>query len=110
MVHSHVSLIAATMSPHPAALSYSEPEALTILVLASFVLLLNVINWLLDRIVYCGLIGQILVGIAYGVPGTDWLSRAMQDSVMQLGYLGLILIVYEGTEPQSAEKCECVPC
>jgi len=46
--------------------------------------------------VYCGLIGQILVGVAFGIPGADWLAQDVQSTVMQLGYLGLILIVYEG--------------
>ena len=87
------------MSPHPASLSYQEPDVVTILILASFLLLLNAVNWVLDRVVYCGLVGQILIGIAYGTPGADWLSRAVQDCIMQLGYLGLILIVYEGAWP-----------
>ncbi|KAH9825946.1 Sodium/hydrogen exchanger [Teratosphaeria destructans] len=78
------------------ALAYEEPSIVTILTLASFLLLLNGINYALDRIVYCGLIGQILVGVAWGTPGAKWLSQDVQDSVMQLGYLGLILIVYEG--------------
>ena len=56
------------MSPHPASLAYEEPDVVTILILASFLLLLNAVNWVLDRIVYCGLIGQILIGIAYGTP------------------------------------------
>ncbi|KAM0718665.1 hypothetical protein Q7P37_005736 [Cladosporium fusiforme] len=83
-------------STGPAALPYHEPGIVTILIISSFLLLLNAINYTLDRIVYCGLVGQILVGTAWGVPGAQWLSQAVQESVMQLGYLGLILIVYEG--------------
>lgn len=79
-----------------AALPYHEPGIVTILILSSFLLLLNGINYLLDRIVYCGLVGQILLGTAWGVPGAQWLAQATQESVMQLGYIGLILIVYEG--------------
>ncbi|KAG9958207.1 Sodium/hydrogen exchanger, partial [Aureobasidium melanogenum] len=79
-----------------AALSYHEPDIVTILIQASFLLILNGINWVLDNVIYCGLVGQILIGVAWGTPGANWLSQEVQDTVMQLGYLGLILIVYEG--------------
>lgn len=84
------------MASTQAALPYTEPGIVTILILASFLLLLNVVNNALDRTVYCGLVGQILIGVAWGVPGADWLPLEAQDTIMQLGYLGLILIVYEG--------------
>ena len=80
-----------------AALPYHEPGIVTILILASFLLLLNAINYVLDRVVFCGLIGQIIVGIAWSTPGADWLSAELQQAVVQLGYVGLILLVYEGT-------------
>jgi hypothetical protein len=79
-----------------AALPYHEPEIVTILIQASFLIVLNGVNWVLDNVIYCGLVGQILIGVAWGTPGANWLSPEVQDTVMQLGYLGLILIVYEG--------------
>ena len=79
-------------------LPYHEPEIVTILVQASFLLLLNVVNAALDRLLYCGLLGQVLVGIAWGAPGAKWLSVEMQEVVVQLGYLGLILLVYQGED------------
>lgn len=79
-----------------AALSYEEPGIATILIQSSFLLLLNVVNWILDNAIYCGLLGQVLMGIAWGTPGTGWLPLEVQDTVMQLGYLGLILVIYEG--------------
>ncbi|OQO10118.1 hypothetical protein B0A48_04475 [Cryoendolithus antarcticus] len=84
------------MSTSPSALSYHEPSISTLLVLSSFLLLLNFLNFLLNKVLYCGLIGQILLGILYGIPGANWLSLEVQDAVMQLGYIGLILVVYEG--------------
>ena len=81
-----------------ASLPYHEPGIVTILVIASFLLLLNAINYALDRIVYCGLVGQLFIGIAWGIPGANWLSAELQGSIVQLGYLGLILIVYEGED------------
>jgi hypothetical protein len=81
-----------------AALSYHEASINTILILTSFLLLLNIINYVLDKIIYCGLIGQIIIGIAWGLPGASWLALEVQNTVMQVGYLGLILIVYEGEQ------------
>ncbi|KAH6988108.1 Sodium/hydrogen exchanger family-domain-containing protein [Ilyonectria sp. MPI-CAGE-AT-0026] len=79
-----------------ASLSYHEPSITVISILSGFLLLLNLVNFGLDKIAYCGLIGQVALGIAWGTPGAKWLSREVEDAVMQLGYLGLILIVYEG--------------
>ncbi|KAM0704232.1 hypothetical protein Q7P35_008465 [Cladosporium inversicolor] len=79
-----------------ASLPYHEPGIVTILIIASFLLLLNAVSYVLDRIVYCGLVGQLFIGIAWGIPGANWLSADLQHSIVQLGYLGLILIVYEG--------------
>ena len=79
-----------------AALSFQEPPIKTILILSSFLILLNAVNHLLDRLIYCGLIGQVLIGVAYGTPGARWLDKGTEQIIVQLGYLGLILLVYEG--------------
>lgn len=79
-----------------AALPYHEPGIVTILILSSFLILANALNWALDRLLYCGLLGQIAIGIAWGTPGANWLSGDVQSTVVQVGYLGLILLVMEG--------------
>jgi hypothetical protein len=79
-----------------ASLPYHEPGIVIILLLTSFLLLLNVVNAALDRVLYCGLLGQVVVGITWGTPGAKWLSESFEETVVQLGYLGLILLVYEG--------------
>jgi NhaP-type Na+/H+ and K+/H+ antiporter len=78
------------------ALSYHEPGIVDILTLSSFLLILNAVSSLIDCYLYCGLIGQILIGVAWGAPGAAWLSIAAQETITQLGYLGLILLVFEG--------------
>ena len=78
------------------AIAYREPAILTILVQSSFLLVLNIINYLLDRAIYCGLVGQIFVGIASGTPGGKLLGEDAETVFTQLGYLGLILLVFEG--------------
>ena len=40
-------------------LPYHEPAILTILVQSSFLLVLNLVSLVLDRLVYCGLLGQV---------------------------------------------------
>ncbi|KAF9773937.1 hypothetical protein IL306_008150 [Fusarium sp. DS 682] len=79
-----------------ASLPYHEPSITIIAILSSFLLLLSLVNYGLDKIAYCGLIGQIALGIAWGTPGAKWLSREVEDAIVQLGYLGLILLVFEG--------------
>ncbi|EFQ34830.1 sodium/hydrogen exchanger family protein [Colletotrichum graminicola] len=84
------------MATTASSLAYHEPAIATIIALSCFLLLLNSVNYGLDKLVYCGLVGQVFLGIAWGTPGAKWLSAEMEHSVVQLGYLGLILIVFEG--------------
>ena len=79
-------------------LPYEEPGITTILSLASFLFLLNVFRYILDRLLYCGIIGEILIGIIWGLPvgGTAWLTEGTQEMIQAFGYLGLIGLVFEG--------------
>lgn len=78
------------------AVLYHEPDIITILIQSSFILALNAIDYILDKAIYCGLIGQILIGMAWGTPGANILGSDFQRTITDLGYLGLILIVFEG--------------
>ncbi|KAE8323099.1 Sodium/hydrogen exchanger family-domain-containing protein [Aspergillus sergii] len=78
------------------AFAYHEPAISTILNQTGFLLVLNLVNVCLDKLVYCGLIGQLFIGILWGTPGAKWLTRDMEIVIQQLGYLGLIMLVYEG--------------
>jgi Kef-type K+ transport system membrane component KefB len=79
-------------------LPYEEPGITTILSLTSFLLLLNIVRYIIDRLLYCGIIGEILIGIIWGLPvgGTSWLSQETQETIQSYGYLGLIGLVFEG--------------
>jgi Kef-type K+ transport system membrane component KefB len=79
-------------------LPYEEPGITVILSLSSFLLLLNGVRYALDRLLYCGIIGEILIGVVWGLPvgGTAWLSQGTQEAVQAFGYLGLISLVFEG--------------
>lgn len=80
-----------------AAFAYHEPPITTILNLTGFLVVLNIVNVCLDRILYCGLIGQLFIGILWGTPGAKWLNHETETVIQQLGYLGLIMLVYKGT-------------
>ena len=78
------------------ALQYEEPSLETLLPLASFLLALHILAWPFNRLFSCGLLGQILVGILWGAPLSSWLGSDIQRTVVNLGYVGLIVLVYEG--------------
>ena len=80
----------------PSSLPYHEPDITAILIFSSFLVLLNSINSVFDKLLYCGLIGQVFLGVAWGTPGGRLLSHAAEETIVQLGYVGLIMIVYEG--------------
>lgn len=86
------------------ALPYHEPSIITILIQSSFILVLNWVGFILDKAIYCGLVGQILIGIAYGTPGGQILSQDFEYTITEIGYLGLILLVYEGGLAASAKS------
>jgi Kef-type K+ transport system membrane component KefB len=79
-------------------LPYIEPVLAIILPLSTFIVLLNLARNLLDHALYCGLIGEIIIGILFGLPtsGTLLLSQPIQETVQCLGYLGLVGLVFEG--------------
>ncbi|OKL58483.1 hypothetical protein UA08_06036 [Talaromyces atroroseus] len=77
------------------AFPYQEPTISTILNQAGLLLALNIVNACLDKLLYCGLIGQLFIGILWGTPGAKWIGGEMEKVIQQLGYLGLIMLVYE---------------
>jgi Kef-type K+ transport system membrane component KefB len=79
-------------------LSYEEPRITVLLSLVSFLLLLNGVRHFLDHSLYCGIIGEILIGVIWGLPvgGTAWLAQGTQEAIQAFGYLGLIGLVFEG--------------
>ncbi|KAK6544016.1 hypothetical protein TWF694_000730 [Orbilia ellipsospora] len=76
--------------------AYHEPSPTDLFIISSFLLALNFTNWFLNSLLYCGSIGQIFIGIVFGTPLLSWLTTDLQSSILQLGYLGLLLLVYHG--------------
>ena len=89
------------------AVLYHEPTITTVLSQSAFILALNVVDFILDKAIYCGLVGQILIGMAFGTPGADVLGMGFQKAITDIGYLGLVLLVFEGglsTDVQSLSQ------
>lgn len=61
-----------------------EPRIVDILILSSFLLTRNVINSIVGGYLYNGLVGQILIGMGWGAPGTSCLFIPIHETVMQL--------------------------
>lgn len=79
-----------------AAFAYHEPSIETVLNYTGFLLSLNIVNTCLDKLLYCGLIGQLFIGVLWGTPGAQWFDQDIERVIQQIGYLGLILLIYEG--------------
>lgn len=67
------------------------------MVLISFFFFLAIAEWISDKIFRAGLIGQIVVGLIYGLPVGNIMPLDWQETFVSLGYIGLILIIFEGT-------------
>ncbi|KAG6878143.1 hypothetical protein C0993_011561 [Termitomyces sp. T159_Od127] len=79
------------------ALEYHEPSIVTILLQSSFLVSSNAVRYLLDRLLACGIVGQIFIGILFGEPSNfRLLTPDFQRAVVSLGYLGLILLCFQG--------------
>ncbi|KGO70924.1 Cation/H+ exchanger [Penicillium italicum] len=83
-------------SESEAAFAYHEPSIKTVLNYTGFLLTLNIANTCLDKLLYCGLIGQLFIGVLWGTPGAQWFDQQTERVIQQIGYLGLILLIYEG--------------
>ena len=83
--------------PNSAAfLEYHEPTIIPILTLISFFVNLSISSYLADKIFRAGLIGQIIVGLIYGAPVGNILAPEWQETFLALGYVGLLVIIFEG--------------
>ncbi|QMW36980.1 hypothetical protein G4B11_000216 [Aspergillus flavus] len=85
-------------------IAYHEPGIVEILTIISFFFILSLAEWLSSKMIRAGIIGQIAVGIIYGKPLADILTAEWQKTFLSLGYVGLILIIFEGTITSSLRE------
>lgn len=67
-----------------------------ILIIISFFFFLSLAKWVSAKTIQASIIGQIAMGIIYGVPLANILEKHWQETFLALGYVGLILIIFEG--------------
>ncbi|KAL1602444.1 hypothetical protein SLS60_005860 [Paraconiothyrium brasiliense] len=67
-----------------------------ILILVSFFTFLWISEYASEKIIRAGIIGPIIVGIIFGQPLANILHHEWQETFLYLGYIGLILIIFEG--------------
>ncbi|KAI4936423.1 hypothetical protein J4E85_001753 [Alternaria conjuncta] len=77
-------------------LQYHEPEIVEILILVSFFTFLWLSEYVSAKVIRAGIIGPIAVGIIYGEPLANILEHDWAETFLYLGYIGLILIIFEG--------------
>ncbi|KAF2443396.1 Sodium/hydrogen exchanger [Karstenula rhodostoma CBS 690.94] len=77
-------------------LQYHEPGIIDILILVSFFTFLWISEYASNKIIRAGIIGPIAVGIIYGQPLANILHHDWQETFLYLGYIGLVLIIFEG--------------
>ena len=77
-------------------LEYKEPHIPELLTLVSFLVLLNALRIIVDRLFYVGLLAEIILGCIYGSPITGIVPGDWEHTFLVIGYVGLLLIVFEG--------------
>lgn len=90
----------------PTRLSYEEPPLIHLLVLGSFLYVLNTARVIADHLLYAGLVAEIALGIVYGSPLANILPVNWETTFTTLGYLGLILVVFEGMDIRCSPSSE----
>ncbi|KAF7439887.1 Hsp70 ATPase ssc1 [Pleurotus ostreatus] len=74
---------------------YEHPPATIILTISSFLFLINVADALFEWLINAGLIGSLIIGVVYGPQAADILPNDLIISLIQLGYIGLLILVFE---------------
>ncbi|KAJ7768677.1 Cation/H+ exchanger [Mycena maculata] len=77
------------------ATAYTTPEIPLLLAISSFLYLINVAETVFARFINAGLIGSLCMGILFGSEVADILPETVQSTFIVLGYVGLVLIVFE---------------
>ncbi|GAA6009595.1 cation:proton antiporter [Rhodotorula paludigena] len=79
----------------PGTIPYHEPGFVDLAIVVSFLYFVQVARAIANRLLHAGLLGEIAVGVVYGpvarILHTDW-----QQTFLVVGYIGLVLIVFEG--------------
>lgn len=77
--------------------NYEETSLIELLVLSSFLYILNAFGWVTERLLHAGLlVAQIAADIIYGPPLANIIPYKWLNALQALGNLGLILLIFQG--------------
>ncbi|GAA6014074.1 hypothetical protein JCM10207_000229 [Rhodosporidiobolus poonsookiae] len=79
----------------PGTVAYHEPSFPHLAVLISLLYLVQLFRGIANRLLGAGLLGEIAVGVIYG-PCAKILDAETERVFVAVGYIGLVLIVFEG--------------
>ncbi|KAL0581670.1 hypothetical protein V5O48_000372 [Marasmius crinis-equi] len=75
--------------------SYEVPDIPLLLTLSSLLYLMNVAEEIFVTLLEAGLLGSLATGIIYGPEAGNLLPEAISETILVLGYIGLVLLVFE---------------
>ncbi|KAJ7248168.1 Cation/H+ exchanger [Mycena haematopus] len=75
--------------------AYATPNVPIVLTVGSFLYLINLAEAIFARFINAGLLGSLCVGILFGPEVFNILPEAIQSVFITVGYIGLLLIVFE---------------
>ena len=82
--------------PSSTAYPYEPPNIVEVLILSSYVYVLNAVGVIFETGIHADLVGYLVVGMVYGPPLGNILPVEWLQCFTSLGYIGLILLVFQG--------------
>ncbi|KWU46520.1 Sodium/hydrogen exchanger [Rhodotorula sp. JG-1b] len=79
----------------PGTVPYAEPHFPQLATVIALLYLAQVARGITSRLFYAGLLGEIAVGVIFG-PVAKILEESWMETFLLVGYIGLVLIVFEG--------------
>ncbi|VDB85375.1 unnamed protein product [Peniophora sp. CBMAI 1063] len=82
--------------PSSSTYPYEPPTIIEILVLSSYIYILNAAGAIFEASIHADLVGYLCVGMVYGPPLGNIIPTAWLNCFTSVGYIGLVLLVFQG--------------
>ncbi|PPQ99324.1 hypothetical protein CVT24_009193 [Panaeolus cyanescens] len=80
----------------PSQVPYNPPHIEQLLTISAFLYLLPLSSGLFNYVLNAGLLGPLILGIVFGPEAANILSNDIQTAFINIGYIGLLLLIFEG--------------
>lgn len=77
-------------------IQFQLPSTRDVIILCAFLFLLQAARIISQRILKVGSLGQVFIGALFGAPLANLIPMRLQLTCVDIGYIGLILLVFEG--------------